>query len=262
MKKQNNFGKFWFALLLLAPVIFGSCASQKRISSRQTEIDNLERELKFYKEQNSQFRRELNDLMKRISELEFADRQNKADLTTQIDELRQQLNALRNLIQDTNYRISDLNKKTGPPRGTTARYTSAPDDTLDSSQSLPVDSSRELYNTAYRDLIRGNYQLAMQGFRQFIQLYPNSDLTDNAQYWVGEVYYAQGRYPNAIEEYEKVVRWYKNGDKIAAALLKIGFAYININEIEQGKLYLEEVIEDHPESDEANLAKGRLASLN
>lgn len=249
---------------ILALFIFWGCASQKRISSNQTQFDNLKREIKFYKDQNSQLRREIDTLKKDLSEMGLSNRQDKADLTAQIDEVRQKLDALQNLLQDTNYRISDLNQRS-PSRDIFEpidQNTSSPDDTSAGSQIFPVDSSRELYNTAYRDLIRGNYQLALSGFRQFVRQYPNSDLTGKAQYWIGEVFYAQGRYLNAIEEFEKVVRRYRNNDKNASALLKIGYAYFNIDEIEQGKIYLEEVVQQHPDSEEANLAKGRLASLN
>ena len=65
-----------------------------------------------------------------------------------------------------------------------------------------------------------------------------------------------------IEEFEKVVRRYRNSDKNASALLKIGYAYFNIDEIEHGTLYFEEVLQQHPDAEEANVAKGRLASLN
>ncbi len=243
--------------------IFWGCASQKRISSYQTQFDNLKREIKFYKDQNSQLRRKIDTLKKQLSEMELANRQDKADLAAQIDEVRQKLDALQNLLQDTNYRISDLNQRS-PSRDIFQRKdqnTSAPGNSS-ATPTFPVDSARELYNTAYRDLIRGNYQLALSGFRQFVRQHPNSDLIDNAQYWIGEVFYAQGRYSNAIEEFEKVVRRNRHSDKSPSALLKIGYAYFNINEIEQGKIYLEEVVQQHPDSEEANLAKGRLASLN
>jgi len=249
---------------ILGLFIFWGCASQKRISSNQTQFDNLKREIKFYKDENSQLRREIESLKKQLSEMELTNRQDKADLTAQVDEVRQKLDALQNLLQDTNYRISDLNQR-APSRDffePNDKTTSVPGDTSATPEAFPVDSARELYNTAYRDLIRGNYQLALSGFRQFVRQHPNSDLIDNAQYWIGEVFYAQGRYSNAIEEFEKVVRRYRNSDKSASALLKIGYAYFNINEIEQGKIYLEEVVQQHPDSEEANLAKGRLASLN
>lgn len=268
-EKTNSFSKLLIAVFIILNSATGmvGCASQKRISPQQSQIDNLKRELRFLKEHNSQLRRELADLQKRISEQELTIRQSRADLASQMLEVSQQLEAVQNQLKDTNYRITALRQRGGSIATLRSSPGMTPEpDTSDTaqqppSQSFGLDQSREIYNTAYRDVLRGNYQLALHGFRQFIQLYPNSELTDNAQYWVGEVYYAQGRFPNAIEEFEKVIKWHPNSDKVSSALLKIGYSYINIDEVEQGKLYLEEVITDHPDSQEASLAKGRLAAL-
>ncbi|MFQ6113677.1 MAG: tol-pal system protein YbgF [bacterium] len=224
--------------------------------------------MKFLKDQNSQLRRELDDLKRRLSEQELKIRQDRADLSTQIEELSHQVEAVQYQLKDSNYRISALIQRLGtvPSLESVKEFIPEHVDSAASKETLKrpsigVDESRELYNTAYRDLIRGNYQLALHGFRQFLQQFPNSELSDNAQYWIGEVYYAQGRFSKSIEEFEKVIKWYPNGDKVPSALLKIGYAYISMNEHEQGKLYLEEVINDYPDSEEANLAKGRLATM-
>ncbi|MFQ5604587.1 MAG: tol-pal system protein YbgF [bacterium] len=258
-----KFSKLIGLMLLIAVT---GCASKSRFRTYETEIDSLKRELKFLKEQNSQLRRELDELKKPFTNQEALIRQNKADLATQIEEISRQLEEVQNQLQDTNYRITALMQRSGGFETELVQNeneTTAADSTTEENATKPfsVDESRKLYNTAHRDLIRGNYQLALQGFNQFIQQYPNSELADNAQYWIGEVYYAQGRYSTAIEEFEKVVRRYRDGDKRPAALLKIGYAYISLDEIEQGKLYLEDVIKEFPESEEANLAKGRLTSL-
>lgn len=259
---------FWGVFLMSSLTIFTACASQKRVQSYQVETDNLKRELKFVKEQNLRIRRELDEVKKRLAEQERIAQQNKADLATRLEELSQQLEVIQNQLQDNNDRMNILSRKLGypPVSKPTLEFEQTGVDTTtslkeESPVSFGVDESRELYNTAYSDLIRGNYQLALHGFRQFLKRYPNTDLSDNAQYWIGEVYYAQGRYQNAVEEFEKVIRWFPNGDKIPSALLKIGYSYIGMDEYEQGKLYLEEVIRDHPDSEEAKLAKGRLTTL-
>ncbi|MFQ5863855.1 MAG: tol-pal system protein YbgF [bacterium] len=269
-KYFDRFGTllFFSLVLLVTHEMFVGCASQKRFSSTQIEMDNMRRELKFLKDQNSQLRRELDDLKRRLAEQELTIRQDRADLATQIEELSQQVEAAQYQLKDTNYRISALIQRLGtvPSLESVREFIPGDVDTLSAKETIQrppirVDQSRELYNTAYRDLIRGNYQLALHGFRQFLQQFPNSDLSDNAQYWLGEVYYAQGRFSKSIEEFEKVVKWYPNGDKVPSAMLKIGYAYISLDEREQGKLYLEEVINDYPDSEEANLAKGRLATM-
>lgn len=255
-------------IALLMMIVISSCASQgKRISTRQTEMDNLRRELRYLKQQNAQLRREIDEMNKKLQEMQFLNKQDKADMAARLDEALRQMETIENQLQDTNARMTALGLRPGSIAAPTSSDTTLPSDTAPSRESElnePVvgGQDRELYNTAYRDLIRGNYELALQGFQQFVTQYPNSELLDNAQYWIGEVYYAQGRYQNAIDEFEKVVKWYRNGDKTASALLKIAYSYINIDEIEQGKLYLEEVLKDFPDSEEANLARGRLESLN
>ncbi len=247
--------------LLVALAMFAGCSSQNRVRAQQSELDNLRRELRYLRDHNAQLQRKLDDLQKKMTEQELSIKQTKADLSAQLLEVSQQVQAVQNQLQDTNYRISSAAQKTGGVYQPPIESSRSGVDTTQSSANLGLDESRELYNTAYRDLIRGNYQLALQGFRQFIQQYPNSDLADNAQYWIGEVFYAQGRFPNAIEEFEKVLKLYHKGDKAPSAILKIGYAYLSIGETEQGKIYLEEVIKEYPDSQEANLAKGRLATL-
>lgn len=255
-----------FVFITTAVLIAGCTGAQnQRISSSAMEMDNLRREVRFLKQQNSQLLRELDDLKKQIEEVSEANNRVRADLAAQIDEITTQLDNVQSGIQDTNYRLSSMNQrgKLGTADANPPGVDTKPDTLkqMIDPQNLAVDNSTTLYNTAYRDLSRGNYQLALQGFRQFVNEYPNADLTDNAQYWIGEVYYAQGRYQNAIDEFERVVKWYRTGDKTASALLKIAFSYLNMEETEQGKIYLQEVLKDYPDSDEASRARGRLASL-
>ncbi len=254
--------------LICAAIILGvGCAPQnKRINATGMEMENLRRDIRFLKQQNSQLLRELDSLKKQFGEIDLANRKVRADLSARIDELTDQLESVQGNLKDTNYRMTSFDQRAPRPGvAENEKMNIAENDSLKrltSPQALAVNQSRALYNTAYRDLSRGNYRLALEGFRQFVKDYPNSDLTDNAQYWTGEVYYAQGRYQLAIEEFERVVKWYGTGDKTASALLKIGFSYLNMEETEQGKLYLEEIVKDYPGSDEASRAQGRLASLN
>lgn len=260
---QFTFPKNRAALLivLIVAVALSGCNTGRRISRQQTELDSLRREVNYLRDQNSQLRRELENLKKQLAEQELTGRQTKADLMTKLTEVSDQLAAVQNQLQETNSRMNRLRQSGQFGPGTTSNQNPGDTDTSTTESSIGPDPARELYNTAYRDLIRGNYQLALHGFQQFVKQYPNSELIDNAQYWLGEVYYAQGRYPQAIEEFEKVVRWYPEGEKTPSALLKIAYSYLNIDETEQGKLYLEEVIKEHPDSEEANLAKGRMATL-
>jgi TolA-binding protein len=47
-------------------------------------------------------------------------------------------------------------------------------------------SPQEVYNTAYADYLKGNFDLAMDGFKIYRDSFPDSPLADNALYWIGE----------------------------------------------------------------------------
>ena len=63
-------------------------------------------------------------------------------------------------------------------------------------------SPSELFDTAYADYTKGRYALAIQGFQEYLETYPGTDLSDDARYWIGESHYAQKRYQDAIADFD------------------------------------------------------------
>ena len=120
---------------------------------------------------------------------------------------------------------------------------------------------RSLYDAAYQDLTRGNHGLAIMGFEEILHLYPTSELADNAQYWLGETYYVQKDYEKALESFRKVPLAYPAGDKVPAALLKIGYCLVELGESTAAAEALQDLIDRFPGSEEARLADDKLGRL-
>lgn len=117
---------------------------------------------------------------------------------------------------------------------------------------------KELYDTALEDIRNERFPLAESRFLSFLMQFPKHELAGNAQYWLGEAVYGQGKYDLAISEFEKVLKKYKKSPKVPAAMLKIGFS-----QLEQGKKKtavntLNRLIKSYPKSEEADLARERL----
>ncbi len=119
----------------------------------------------------------------------------------------------------------------------------------------------EAYNLAYNDYLKGNYDLAIIGFQNFVQEYTGSGLIPQAIYWTGESYYNKRSYNKAIEQFDQILQQYPKSEKAPNALLKDGFAYLELGDRIKGRLYLKKVIEQFPNSNESSLAKDKLASL-
>jgi len=119
----------------------------------------------------------------------------------------------------------------------------------------------EVYNSATRDYGKGNFDLAIAGFRDFMQKNPNSDLADNAAYWIGESLYSQKKYSEAIEAFDVVVNRYAKSDKVPGALLKKAYAYLALGDKARAIVQLQYVVHEHSKSEEAALARQKLKQL-
>lgn len=123
------------------------------------------------------------------------------------------------------------------------------------------ESPVEIYNAATRDYGKGNFELAISGFREFLQKSPNSDLADNAAYWIGESLYSQKKYSEAIEAFDVVVNRYAKSDKVPGALLKKAYAYLALGDKARAIVQLQYVVHEHAKAQEAALARQKLKQL-
>jgi tol-pal system protein YbgF len=119
----------------------------------------------------------------------------------------------------------------------------------------------DLYKDAYETFQKGNLEGARRKFEAFLKQYPNTELSDNAQFWIGETYYLKKDFEKAILEYEKAIAKYPEGDKIPAALFKQALAFLELGDKTNARNLLKRVIERYPHSEQAEMAKKRLEGI-
>lgn len=118
-----------------------------------------------------------------------------------------------------------------------------------------------LYRRHLEALRDGKHDAAEAGFQAFLDMYPRHDLSDNAQYWLGESLYDRKQYREALAAFLAVKQRFPRGNKVPDALLKAGFCRIALGEHAQARAALAHVIELFPESQPAAIAAERLESL-
>jgi len=106
----------------------------------------------------------------------------------------------------------------------------------------------EIYLQAFGDYASGRYSQAISGFETFLKVYPANDYAGNAQYWLGECYYAQNNHVRAIEAFQKVVDDYPRAAKAPDALFRKAEALLKVNLPEQADLALLELRRLYPDS--------------
>lgn len=123
------------------------------------------------------------------------------------------------------------------------------------------ESAELTYGRAFDALKASNYPAAIAGMKDFLGRYPDHDLADNAQYWLGEAYYVTRDYENAIVAFEAVGRRWPESPKAADAMLKLGFSQFELKRLPQARQTLTEVGRRHPGTDAARLAQERLKRI-
>jgi len=123
-------------------------------------------------------------------------------------------------------------------------------------------SPSQAFETARSDYYMGNWSLAIQGFESFLKTFPKSDLTDDAQYYIGETCYMSGRFQDALAAYNAVIERYPSSNTLPDTYYKRGMAQKALGQFPQAKESLSFVIKTYPSSDAAFLAKQALDQLN
>ncbi len=123
---------------------------------------------------------------------------------------------------------------------------------------LPNGSDRENYQAAFELLKEGRYDQSARAFEQFLVAYPESELADNAQYWLAESFYVSQRFDEALPIFSGVIDNYPQSRKVPDALLKVGYCHHELKRWDEAENALTRVVADYPETTAARLASKRL----
>lgn len=258
-------------VLALAGLTAGGCVSSSDIETLSGQLADVQRSVLQIQMQSSS-KEEVASLEQSVEGRMEQVLQSEADMQVRLNELSAQIEQLQAKLEDTNYRLAQLSQQIASTNQelrafrTQAELSASRDEDGEEDGERrrpgPVPTDPEaLYQSAYDDYLRGNYDLAVASFEEYLETFPNTELADNATYWIGESYYREGQYRQAIDQFERVLRRYPRSEKVAGAVLKKGYAYLELGERSQGVVQLQLVIREHPTSDEANIARDRLRAL-
>ncbi len=128
-------------------------------------------------------------------------------------------------------------------------------------QELTQDA-QHAYHRAFNLLRVRNYRDAAKQFSAFLRTFPDSPLAANGQYWLGECYYGQRRFQEAIDEFERVFAFYPSSNKVPASLLKIGYSHLELKQPSMARSVFQQLVRTYPQSPAAIKAHGRLQEVN
>jgi tol-pal system protein YbgF len=240
--------------VLLAAGAFG-CAPSGYYRSSQSSLDSL-------LTSQAELLRRVNRPDQTVESTQESVQQTRANTDSRLSDLSGRMDVMEGKLDESGERFRSVAMKIDNVK---ERFIRADSLRAAAGSGMGVDSTAILdpeaaYQAAYADLAAGRYDLARQSFTEYLRHYPNTEVSDNAQYWIGECLYATGDFNGAVAAYGLVSERYPKGDKVPAALLKTGYALARLNRADEAKKFFEEVIKKYPKGDEARLARERLAS--
>jgi tol-pal system protein YbgF len=231
--------RWWYSSLVIALFSAGCAVTppeedpvQIKLRELEGRIDRIERVVS---------NQSLLDMAQRVDKLES----NIRGLNGQVDELQNNSNTLAKQQRDL---YSDLDRRlqsSAPPTAPLAQN----------------DLQQQQYNRAFEALKSAQYPAAIDGFRQFLQTYPDSPLAENAQYWLGEAFYVTRDYAQAAEAFSSVQTRWPQSRKAADAMLKLGFSQFELRRFPEARTTLSDVTQRFPGTEAARLAADRLSRL-
>ncbi len=245
--------------LILCAFFLTSClATSKQVAGLQEEVSQLHFKVNQLQQEYNKISDPISTLQPKLDDMQ----RNQADLSTKMDTLNENITILNEKLDDNKNRMSllsqrmdDIQSNLGQRMDSFSRYLSSATISV-----APMPS--EIWRLAYGDYNRGKYDLAIVGFRTYLNKYPRGELAPNCQDYLADCYFIKKDAETAIAELDKLIKEYSYSDLVPGAKLKKSSALIELNKTDEAKLLLQSIIDEHPHSPEAKQAKEKIESLS
>lgn len=202
-----------------------------------------------------------------------------ADQKLVIDQFATDLRIVRERIDESNVRITTLSQEVEALRLAIPTFTAPPaaapidpgapagappppvDPAAPVTQPMAPGSPQRMFSTALGDFTVGQWALCIQGFEMYLRSFARTDAADDAQWYIGECHYNDGKFPQAVDAYNRVITNFPRGDRVPDAYYKRGVAFSSMKQPDQARESFETVIELFPDHEMARLARQQLTRL-
>lgn len=258
----------WLALcLILIALPMAALAQSKeqkeKIDRMAAQLEELKTELILVQRQTQAMQDtfnktmgELNTLIVQMGDNISAVRRAQSAISTNTTDTSGQISSMGERITATNSRMERLSEQFASLRKLIEDIPKMPTFTQ-----LTPGNAEQLFAAAYSDYSRGNFDLALSEFRQYVETFPSSELADNAQYWIAEILLAQKKTTEALAELEKVAQINAQGDKTSLALFKRASLLLELGRKEEAVAQYLVLVKDYAKTNEGTLATQQLQQI-
>ncbi|MDX2043731.1 MAG: tetratricopeptide repeat protein [Acidobacteriota bacterium] len=227
-----------------------------QLEELKTELILVQRQTQTMQDTFNKTMGELNTLIVQMGDNIAAVRRAQSAISTNTTDTSGQISAMGERVTATNNRMERLSEQFASLKKLIEDIPKMPTFTQ-----LTPGNAEQLFAAAYSDYSRGNFDLALSEFKQYVETFPSSELADNAQYWIAEILLAQRKPAEAIAELEKVAQVNPQGDKTALALYKRATLLLEAGKKDEAVAQFLAIIKGYEKSNEAALATQQLQQI-
>ena len=242
-------------------------------------VEDLQQQVLLLTKEQARSAEAIADIRRRLEEQTGHSQTAQADLLQQVNTLLDEIQILRQKLEDTGFRLANLTQEMrrlqgasappppagaapgGAPSGSPAGAGAPPAGGSPPRSSAAPGAGPDTFQAAYSDYSKGNYELALWGFQDFLHKHPNDERAGEAIYWIGECHFSQKDYGKAVEQMDRLIQQHPGSPKVPLAHLKKGLAFLESNQVAQAVVQLQHLVQAYPHSDEARIARERLNGL-
>lgn len=224
--KDINIGVVLLCLIFSSLVFYGCLATSNEINSLREEIVALKSEMASLK-------------------------RNQADLNSQMRQLNINLQIYTEKIEENKYKMSLLAQRMDDVHSSLSQRMDILSKQLPKVDMAMMPIPTEFFNMAYNDYVRGMYDLAIRGFKDYLTRYPDSELAGKAYFYLIDCYYIKKQYQECTRLIDEYLEKYPKGEYVVSVLYKKAMCLQQLGDEKQAKDIFELIINKYPNSKEA-----------
>ncbi|HTS50820.1 MAG TPA: outer membrane protein assembly factor BamD [Bryobacteraceae bacterium] len=197
-------------------------------------------------------------------------------VTQKLDQMSEDFRAVREAVLDMNTRMGKLDAKLAdlqnlvntirtpppPPPGSDTTGAGVPGQTTPAQSGPPAGVSADtLYSNGYRDYTTKKYDLAMQEFKDYLKYFPTTLFASNAQYYIGDIYYKNDDFQNALQAFDAVLERFSDGNKTPDAHYMKALSLVKLGRNDAAAAEFRDIIKRYPDQEVAAMARARLREM-
>jgi tol-pal system protein YbgF len=269
--------------LLLLPLLLtlASCATRGEMNLAEQEIEDIKTRLVFAEKSIAATKQEAQEIAEKSSRdalknLEIL-RRGTADMQANLDAMRIDVQVMAGKVDDLGIAAKKPFDDISLLKEDTSKAVQAMEERLTKLEQSFYDTNAKmiaiakaletpptaeaLYKQAQETLKAGDIKKAREALTKLLEQFPTHKLAPNARYWMGETYYQEKNYEQAVLEFQRVIKEFPGKEKVPAAMLKQAMAFRELGDLKSAKFVFKELLDKAPHSEEAQLARDLLSKL-